>query len=160
MSKYTGKDLEQDVLEAFKESPNGTSILRLYDPTGGKQGVANPCDFIVASSTGTHYVECKVTHENTLPFSNIGRRQWEMLEISQDSNYTKCGFIIYYANVERLVYIDIAHVAYIKNVLGDKSVNINKHKEFLAFIEFDRPRKYLKINALSILGHWEYMYES
>ncbi len=84
MAESLAKKFETVIKDAF-EKVEGVSIDRIHDQmTGYKVTSANICDFIVYKYPYEYYIECKTVHGNTLPFSNITKKQWDgMLKKSQ-----------------------------------------------------------------------------
>ena len=79
MGQNRGKQFEQVIKDAFLKVPN-VSVDRLPDQVSGfKVTSANPCDFIIYKKPHEYYIECKTTHGNTLPLSNIRQNQWDGL---------------------------------------------------------------------------------
>ena len=76
---YTGKQFEQDFFKQAKEWVFEALVTRLHDTTNKFRGIANPCDYIIATKYGTVFAELKTVKGVSLPFSNISNYQWESL---------------------------------------------------------------------------------
>ena len=73
-----GKQFENIVRDCLNKVAD-TTVIRLHDQTTGFQGSKNPCDLVVYHHPNQYLLECKSTHGNTLPLSNITDFQYSSL---------------------------------------------------------------------------------
>lgn len=107
MAINRGKQFEQTIKDAFLKVTN-VSVDRLHDQTTGyKHSSANICDFIVYKKPGLFYIECKTTHGNTLPFSNISANQWDGLLEKSKIDGVAAGIICWWVDRDVTWFIPI-----------------------------------------------------
>lgn len=147
---YTGKQFEQDFFEDAKEYTFEALVTRLYDTTNGFKGIANPCDFLIASKYGTIFAELKVTHDTSLLFTNISDNQWHALLKAEMCEYSHGGVLVYFDRYERLIWYPMVHLQRLR-LTGAKSVNPNKHKDLGFEVSFIKKRVRLSIPFKSYL---------
>lgn len=132
-----GKDFEKVIKEAFQKVP-GVSIDRIHDQMNGYAGSANISDFIVYKEPYEYYIECKTTHGNTLPFSNITNNQWQGLLAKSKIKGVHAGIICWWCDHDVTLYIPIQTLETMKN-LGKKSVRYDEIS--LACVEIKGKKK-------------------
>jgi len=118
-----GKQFEDAVKKAFSKVPN-VSIDRLMDPMAGYAGVRNICDYIIYKKPHEIYLECKSTHGNTLPFSNITQNQWEGLLEKSKIEGVIAGVLVWYIDHNVTYFVPITEFKRMKDE-GAKSLHIN-----------------------------------
>ena len=141
---YSGKQFEQDFFKDAKEFTFEALVTRLYDTTNGFKGVANPCDFIVASKYSTIFVELKTTTDTALPFSNISDNQWASLLRAEMCEHSHGGILVYFERHGELIWYPLCHLQRLKS-LGAKSVNPEKHPYLGFAVEHSKKRVRLDI---------------
>lgn len=67
MAVNYGKAFEKVFKEDFLNTVPGSTIDRLYDPTGGFVGISNISDYIGYAYPHIFYLECKSIQGNTFP---------------------------------------------------------------------------------------------
>ena len=124
MAVIRGKQFETVIKEAFQKVP-GVSIDRIHDQMNGYVGSANVSDFIVYKEPYEYYIECKTTHGNTLPFSNITDNQWRGLLEKSKIPGVHAGVICWFISCDITIYYPIQTLETLKR-LGRKSVKYNE----------------------------------
>lgn len=155
---YSGKDFEDDLKKSWEESELDCSLIRLYDTTNGFRGVANPCDFIMGTNSGTMLLECKTTKETSFSFEGITATQLNgMLEVSKRTTNTKGGVLIYFRTHETVVYYPITEIEEMRNN-GQKSVNPTKHLGYGRVIKINKKRVHVTIDIGDLLNCFQEQY--
>ena len=140
MSVNRGKAFENIIKEAFQKVP-GVSVDRIHDQMNGYAGSANISDFIIYKKPYEYYIECKTTHGNTLPFSNITNNQWRGLLEKSKIEGVKAGIICWWCDKDVTKFISIQELEECKRA-GYKSVR-SDHEPFTTdgFINIDGSKK-------------------
>ena len=155
---YTGKQFEQDFFNEAKEWVFKALVTRLHDTTNKFRGIANPCDYIIATKYGTVFAELKTVKGVSLPFSNISDYQWESLLKAEMNDYALGGILVYFQRTNKLVWYPLAHLQKLK-LAGEKSINCEKSPELGFEVEHTLKRVRLTIPFKNVLEafkkHWQ-----
>ena len=155
---YTGKQFEQDFFEQAKEWVFEALVTRLHDTTNKFRGIANPCDYIIATKYGTVFAELKTVKGVSLPFSNISDYQWKSLLKAEMNSYSLGGLLVYFQRNDKLVWYPLAHLQHLKQA-GEKSINCETSPEWGFEVEHTKKRVRLTIPFKNVLEafekHWQ-----
>ena len=155
---YTGKQFEQDFFNEAKEWVFKALVTRLHDTTNKFRGIANPCDYIIATKYGTVFAELKTVKGVSLPFSNISDYQWESLLKAEMNDYALGGILVYFQRTNKLVWYPLAHLQKLK-LAGERSINCEKSPELGFEVEHTLKRVRLTIPFKNVLEafkkHWQ-----
>lgn len=116
-----GKQFELILREDWKQSIQGSTIDRLYDPVNGYKTISNISDFIGYKRPLIFYLEAKTIKGNTFPFQNF--TQYEKLLGKLGIDGVRAGAVIWFYEHDRVVYVPVSSVKKMKEE-GKKSVNI------------------------------------
>jgi penicillin-binding protein-related factor A (putative recombinase) len=156
MAVNRGKQFEKTIEKQLKE----LSIVRcerLHDQmTGFVEVSKNPADFIVYKYPYMYYVECKTTHEPSIPITNLP--QLERIAERCTTPGIKGKFIIWFVTKQKTYWVDYTFVQKCVQ-MGCKSINYNlfehecnKEKPLVKLI----PAKYLRVfGKYDLSGIWE-----
>ena len=147
---YTGKQFEQDFFNEAKEWVFKALVTRLHDTTNKFRGIANPCDYIIATEYGTVFAELKTVKGVSLPFSNISDYQWESLFKAEMNEYALGGILVYFQRNDNLVWYPLAHLQKLK-LAGAKSINCETSPELGFEVEHTKKRVRLTISFKNVL---------
>lgn len=149
---YSGKDFEVDLQDSLKESGFKENFVRLYDQTGGKLGVSNPCDFVYYYDGNMVLLELKTTKEASFPISMIRDNQYNKMLDRKDTKGVLAGFLLYMRHEEKecLVYFDIEIVEHFKNK-ELKSIPFNLFTRYGVRIPYRKKRVHIEIDIESML---------
>lgn len=121
MAVNRGKAFENIIKEAFQKIP-GVSVDRIHDQMNGYAGSANISDFIIYKKPYEYYIECKTTHGNTFPFTNISDNQWRGLLEKSKIEGVKAGVIVWWCDKDVTKYIPIELLQVMRDAWNMKSV--------------------------------------
>lgn len=121
MADKRGKQFELKLKEDFARSLPNSTIDRIYDTVNGLYGVSNISDFIGFKQPNIFYLEAKTIKGKTFPFSNL--TQYEKLCKKVGIPGVRAGAVIWYYDIDRVIYVPIKTVTAIKKS-GKKSLNI------------------------------------
>lgn len=149
---YSGKDFEVDLQESLKESGFKENFVRLYDQTGGKLGVSNPCDFVYYYDGNMVLLELKTTKEASFPISMIRDNQFTRMLERKNTEGILAGFLLYMRHEEKecLVYFDIGVVEQFKDE-GLKSIPFKSFTKYGVRIPYRKKRVHIDIDIESML---------
>lgn len=115
----------------FKESAERrrVDITRLYDPVGGRKGVANICDFIAYEYPRIYYFELKSRKGKSFNLGGVTENQFNGLREKAKTPGTVPGIIIKFNEIENAAYF--IHINEIERLrqYGEKSINVDKAAE-------------------------------
>ena len=147
-----GKKFELKFREDWIKSFPDSFIQRLQDNQSGYYGTSsNTCDFITFTNGKLFLIECKSTHGNTLPFSNI--RQYDKLLAQRGKPGVSPGILVWWIDKFKIAWVPITSVEKMKND-GKKSINIkmlDEHEYVLFEIPSIKKRVFLDSDYTSIL---------
>ena len=82
---------------------------------------SNPADFYVYTGKTFAYVECK-SYDKRIPFNDL-RQLSLQLEIVNQYDYIKAGFVIEFKSTGNCYWIDCKGIVYMQSIIGKKSFN-------------------------------------
>ena len=140
MAKNNGKKFEQVIRESF-EKVEGVSVDRIPDQTTRYKGSTNVCDFIVYKYPKLFYIECKSTHGNTFPLTNIRDNQWEGLLEKSKIPGVVAGVLIWWVDKDVTRFFTINSLDNLRQD-GQKSVRYDHEEPWSCEITGEKKRVY------------------
>ena len=141
--KNYGKEFEERFKKDFCDTFPNEFILRLKDNTSRYKGSSrNPCDFLTHVESILYMLEVKCHYGNTFPFQDL--RQYNDLITYLGLKNVEIGVIIWFIDHDDCLYVPIETIQKMK-ANGDKSVNINKLKDYkVVHVPSTKMRVFLK----------------
>lgn len=156
MATNRGKQFEKHIQKDF-EKVAGVSIDRIHDQTTGFKGSTNISDFIVYKEPYEYYIECKTTHEKSLPFRNISDNQMKgMLEKSKIPGVA-AGVICWFIECDTTIYYPIQLLAEMKNQ-GMKSVRYDSFVPGRIYLCGQKKRLFYDYDMAGLLHELEWRF--
>lgn len=144
---YSGKDFENDLVQSAKNQNRLDHFIRLYDPTGKKRGVSNPCDFIYHVGGKTCLLELKTSQTGRFDFSLMTDNQYEEIKNRVRKVYGMVGGFLFYDRKNTLVYyFSINSIFMAKEVNFLKSIKSGEYCKYGFPVKFKIKRVHIEID--------------
>lgn len=150
MASNSGKRFEED----FEQSAlNVTEIdlERLKDPTGGRAGVRNICDFIGYQWPSHFYFELKSRMGNTFNFKELSSNQYLGLKAKAEKRGTIPGLVVLFSDHNEAYFVHIKDVYLLKDVDGKKSLHIEDARRLGTRLEGTRKRTRFRYDLVKLM---------
>jgi len=151
-----GKEFEKRFESDWNKSVPDSLCYRLYDTMGGYKAISNVGDFICYKYPFIYLLDCKSIQGNTLPFSDL--RQYEKMLEYKDLTGVFVGFIVWFVDHDRVLWIPVQTMEKIKNE-ELKSFNINKMKQedyFYLDLPSKKLRTFMNTDYSVLVDHTKY----